>query len=222
VTTPFRLRPRGPHTTDTPERLRVEHLLAVWRLLLAVVSLTAVYVDPTEPSRFAAFCRGLLGGYVAFATVVWLLVRLRPAVVLRCTPLLLGVDILLPGALTALTTGAGSPFFALFTFAVISAAYRWGFVATLGTGLLTIVLVLVSGALVGEPTFPASPTDLNRLVIRCGYLLLLSIGIGIIAEREQTLRAETGTPEPLPWQGRSTDSVRPWAASPAKCWRPSA
>ena len=193
MTTPFRLRPRGPHTTDTPERLRVEHLLAVWRLLLAVVSLTAVYVDPTEPARFAAFCRGLLGVYVTFATVVWLLVRLRPAVMLRWTPLLLGVDILVPGALTALTSGTSSPFFALFTFAVISAAYRWGFVATLGTGLLTIALVLVNGTLVGEPSFPGSSTDLNRLVIRCGYLLLLSVGIGIIAEREQTLRAESGT-----------------------------
>jgi signal transduction histidine kinase len=163
----------------------------VWRLLLAAVSLTAVYIDPTEPSRFARLCYGLLGGYVAFSALVWLFLRFRPAMLLRWTPALLVVDILLPSALTALTSGPSSPFFVLFTFAVFSAAYRWGFAATLGTGLLTIALLLLSVALMDELPFLDSPIEANRLVIRCGYLLLLSVGVGIIAEREQILRAES-------------------------------
>jgi hypothetical protein len=189
----LRLRPRGLPRTNALERQRVEHLLVVWRLLLAAVSLAAVYLDPTEPLRFAALCRGLLAAYVAFSAAVWVLLRLQPAVVLRWTPALLVVDIVLPGIVTALTSGFGSPFFALFTFTVISAGYRWGFAATLGTGLLTIVLLLSTVALTDVLPFMESPVEPNRLMIRCGYLLLLSVGVGIIAEREQDLRAESST-----------------------------
>ena len=193
MTISLRLRLRGPHRTNELERQSVEHLLVVWRLLLAAVSLAAVYVDPTEPSRFAGLCRGLLVGYVAFSAAVWVLLRLQPGVVLRWTPALLVVDILLPSIVTALTSGFSSPFFALFTFAVISAGYRWGFVATLGTGFVTIGLLLSSVALANELPFMDSPVEPNRLMIRCAYLLLLSVGVGIIAEREQSLRAESST-----------------------------
>ena len=189
----LRLRPRGLPRTNALERQRVEHLLVVWRLLLAAVSLAAVYVDPTEPPRFATLCRGLLAAYVVFSAVVWVLLRLQPGMVLRWTPALFVVDIVLPGIVTALTSGFSSPFFALFTFTVISAGYRWGFAATLGTGFVTILLLLSSVAVTDELPFMDSPVEPNRLMIRCGYLLLLSVGVGIIAEREQNLRAESGT-----------------------------
>ena len=187
----FRL---GPHRTDAVERQRVEHLLVVWRLLLAALSLAAVYVDPTEPARFAGLCRNLLAGYVAFSTLVWVFLRLQPAAAVRWAPALLVIDILLPAVLTAFTSGSSSPFFALFTFAVISAAYRWGFVATLGTALLTIGLLLFSVALINEPAFLLSPVEHNRLVIRCGYLLLLSVGVGILADRGRRMQHRDEAP----------------------------
>ena len=193
VTIWFRVRPPGPHRTDAAERQRVEHLLVVWRLLLAALSLAAFYIDPTEPARLAGMCRDLLAGYVAFATLVWVFLQLHPAAAVRWAPALLVVDILLPAVLTALTSGSSSVSFALFAFAVISAAYRWGFVATVATALLTIALLVMSVALIDEPAFLESPAEHNRLVIRCGYLLLLSIGVGIIAGREQNVRAESGT-----------------------------
>jgi hypothetical protein len=45
-------------------------VLATARLLLAVTSLVAIYIDPTEPSRLATVAYALLAAYVVYSAAV--------------------------------------------------------------------------------------------------------------------------------------------------------
>ena len=51
---------------------------------------------------------------------------------------LCGIDLALGAALTLLTNGPASPFFVLFLFVLVSAAFRWGLRETLATGAIAI------------------------------------------------------------------------------------
>jgi signal transduction histidine kinase len=170
--------------------LRIERLLSVGRLVLALASLIAVYFDPTQPARFSALCYSLLVAYTAIAAAVFALLHMR-AVAVRSVVLGLHVlDIVWATALTVFTTGPSSPFFVLFTFVVVSAAYRWGFNATIATALMTVGLLLVENAVVAG-TALEMPLESNRLLTRCSYLLLVAVFVGVLAEREQRQRSES-------------------------------
>jgi signal transduction histidine kinase len=172
-----------------PELHRTEALLGTARLVLAAASLVAIYIDPTEPSRFRFLCYALLVAYVSVSAGVVALQRINPAAVLRLVPALHVLDIVWPAALTVFTTGPSSPFFALFTFVIVSAAYRWGLRATLATAVTVVALTIVEPVLSMQPDLVIA-FELNRLIIRCSYLLLVSLLVGVIAEREHVLNAQ--------------------------------
>src|SRR5438552_849468 len=68
--------------------------------------------------------------------------------------------------------GYASPYFLIFIFLLLSAAIRWGWRATTFTAALVIPLYLVAGLLVAQPA--GAGFDLQRFIIRSGYLVVLS------------------------------------------------
>jgi signal transduction histidine kinase len=184
-------RSRWRRHVNAADMLRIERLLSVGRLVLALASLVAVYIDAPEPARFRAFCYSLLIAYTVIAAVVFALLHTR-AVPVRSIVLWLHVlDIVWATALTIITTGPSSPFFVLFTFVVVSAAYRWGLNATIATALMTVGLLLVESAVFAGSRTLEIPLEINRLLIRCTYLLLVSVFVGVLAEREHRQRSES-------------------------------
>jgi signal transduction histidine kinase len=181
----------GHRCADAADRLRTERLLSVGRLVLALASLIAVYIDPTEPTRFRALCYSLLVVYAAVAAAVFALLHMRAAAVRSLVLGLHVLDVVWATALTIFTTGPSSPFFVLFTFVVVSAAYRWGLNATIATALMTAGLLLVEGAVFAGSRTLEIALETNRLLIRCSYLLLVSVFVGVLAEREQRQRSES-------------------------------
>lgn len=201
-----RLRAAGP----PPDRQRGERVLAVARALLAFCSLAAAYVDSPKPEAYSDLTLGLLFGYVGYS-----LLLLAAGQFFRSTSRFVVVvhafDLLWPVVLTAVTTGPSSPFFLFFLFALLAAAYRWGLRETMLSGALGSLILIAEAAL--PWVFPGSPMietefELNRLIIRATYLLVVSFLIGYLAEDEKLLRAEAAAAKHLLAQLHADRSLR--------------
>ncbi len=69
------------------------------------------------------------------------------------------IDLVFAAAVTLLTSGTSSPFFVLFLFTLVTAAYRWGFAETVATAVAAIALLVVDAALIGPVFQGASSTS---------------------------------------------------------------
>lgn len=168
---------------------RSERLIAAGRAILAALSLLAIWLDPTEPSRFVGETYTVLAGYVAYAggmlATVW---RLGPRVDRFALPAHL-VDVPLFGLLIFLTEGAASPFFAFFIFALLAAALRWQARGVVWTGLAVLIVYagvsLFAAGVLHDPGF-----ELHRFLIRIGYLAVVVLLLGYLSGYEQQLREQ--------------------------------
>jgi signal transduction histidine kinase len=181
-----------PGTSGEPRR--IERVLASVRLVLAASALAAIYIDPTEPARFARLAYTLLVIYVVWAAVISLaLRRTATAATPRITLVIHGIDILFPTIIGLFTHGPDSPFFLFFGFVLLAAAYRWGLNKTLLTGLATTAVLVVEALLLSYGPIAHlgdSDYDLNRVIIRAAYLAIFAFLIGYLAEQEKRLRAQ--------------------------------
>ncbi len=174
---------------------RLEYALAVARAFLAVSGFVAIYLDPTEPQRLATIVYAVLSIYGAFSVSVLLALRTAPAVRPVHGWVIHALDMLFTAALTFASNGPLSPFFLFFLFVVLSAAYRWGFTATLATAVLTVTLFLLQVAIaIAGPwrniLLSGGNFELNRIILRVAYLLMTGALLGYLAEQEKRFRAE--------------------------------
>jgi signal transduction histidine kinase len=169
----------------------MERMLAGARAVLAVVSLVAIYLDPTEPRRFAPLAYSLLIGYSFFSLGVLHLVWRSPLLGVRLATVLKVVDVVMAAALTIISEGPSSPFFPLFVFVLLVTAYRHDLRATLITGGWIVGLLLAETLFVTY-LWPSAgePLEANRIIIRCTYLMLVALLVGYLSQREKELRSE--------------------------------
>lgn len=185
--------------------LRVERVLATARMILAASALVAIYFDPSNPARFAELAYFLLVVYVAQSVLVFGWLRIRPDVPRW---LILGAhasDILWPAVITLFTEGPTSPFFVLFSFPLLAAAYRWGFRETLMTASVVISVLFAEIILVtvaGYGPLLTEEFELNRAIMRSTYVLILGLLLGYLADEDKLLRAETSAVARLMGLGR--------------------
>jgi signal transduction histidine kinase len=103
------------------------------------------------------------------------------------------IDIGWPALICLFIETPYSLYFILFLFAIIAAAFRWGFIATLGTGLISAALLLFQAVMVGKNFrlgWAFAPIDPPRLLLRCGFLVISGTLLGCMAETEKELGAE--------------------------------
>jgi signal transduction histidine kinase len=175
------------------EIVATEAHLANARLFLAAAAIVGVYIDPAEPSRFPAVAYGLLWTYLGLSIVARAVIGLR-FVTKRGVVALHMIDVVLPCMLMFVAEGPSSPFFVLLPFALLAAAYRWGYGATIVTGAVGIAVLLVNAAVVwtgaGPDELHAAALDPTRFVLRGVYLLVLTVLIGYLSERSHRSHAE--------------------------------
>ncbi|MBZ5628967.1 MAG: sensor histidine kinase [Acidobacteriia bacterium] len=180
---------------DLDERRRVERVLASARVLLAGAGLLAVYMDPTEPSRYANVAYAVLISYLVYSAVVWVMLN-RSAATVPSFPWIHLLDLTFPAVVTLFSEGPNSAFFLYFVFVLTAAAFRWGFIETFATAVATVTVMTTEAALLsfGHPlgTWLEGEYEVNRFVIRSTYLILLGVLLGYLAEEEKQLRAEDG------------------------------
>lgn len=195
------------------ERQSVERVLGTARFALSLLSLLAVYLDPTDPTTYASLAYILLTCWMLYSTfvLVWLRYHDASPGVIR---FLHAIDVLWPPVITLFTQGPNSPFFVFFVAALIGAGFRWGFPEALMTAVVGIGLLESQALLVGDE--PAQiqlllngQFELNRLIIRSSYLLMVGFLIGYLAEIEKERRAESAVINRVLSQARAEQSLAP-------------
>jgi signal transduction histidine kinase len=193
-------KPRLPHFR---RRLRAalsdelqgsSRIIATARAFLATSALVAIYVDPTEPTKFAPLAYSMLAGYVVYSLVVLALLRIHGSFHPRAFLLLHAIDVVWATSITFFTEGPNSPFYLFFLFVLLAAAYRWGFRETMLTAAtaaaILIVQALVPVLLPRYSELGEGSVEINRFIMRSTYLLLMGLLLGYLAEEEKTVRAE--------------------------------
>ena len=170
-------------------RTRLERLIGIGRTVLAVFSLLAIWLDPSEPANHVAATYALLAGYVAYAIVVLAAVVAIDGFSDRAALPTHAIDLSAFTVIIYLTEGATSPFFVFFIFFLLAAALRWQWRGVLWTALVALTLYVGVGVYVQEvlrdPAF-----ELNRFIIRIVYLAVAAVLLGYLSAYEQQLRKE--------------------------------
>jgi signal transduction histidine kinase len=146
-------------------------VIALGRLLFAILFLTAMSVDVSQAAPFPAQTYALLVAYVLFAAGLviitwnnwWLDAHLAgPAH---------AADIAL-FTLVVYQTQGSNPFFTFFVFVLLSAAIRWGWRATALTAILLTLLYVVASLIA---VASQSEFQLDRFITRTGNLVIFSL-----------------------------------------------
>jgi signal transduction histidine kinase len=170
-------------------QIRSERLIAVGRAVLAASSLLAIWLDPSEPARYAETTYSLLVGYLVYAL---LLISWAAIADLFSRQLGLAthlVDLAIFSILLYLTEGSASPLFVYFVFSLLAAALRWRWPGVLCTALATLA-IYIGLSLYAERVLHDPAFELNRFIIRCVYLAVVALLVGYLSAYEQALRRE--------------------------------
>ena len=169
-----------------------ERILARARLILATMSLAAIYVDPTRPVRYVAAALVLLTAYVVVSFLYLLVVaqmQTLPARLPLYGHIFDGVSF---AVLTLITGASSSPLFPFFTFIVLAAAFRWGYRETLGTTLILIWVILLETLLIIiRSDLAESPVELNFFLVRVTYMALTGVLLAFLASHQKQLQTES-------------------------------
>jgi signal transduction histidine kinase len=173
---------------DAP-RLRPERLIAAGRVVLAVFSLFAVWLDPTEPANYARVAYGLLAAYVVYAAAVVALLW-RAEAVSTLWPVVTHVaDLVFFSLFIFFTSGPASPFTVYFVFALICATLRWQLRGTVWTAVATLgafaAFGIYFGLVVQNPDF-----DLRAFIIRGVYMFVLAVLLAYVGAHDSRLLRE--------------------------------
>ena len=177
------------------EAPRVESVLAFSRLFLTVTSLVAWRVRPAGGAAYYHLGLLLLGAYTVHSLVLLVLLQ-REGQPGRGFVLWAQVsDVAWPALLCLFTDPPNSIFFVFFLFAMIAAAFRWGFAETMATAGISAGLLLLQAVVVayGPPWLHRllfTEIEPTRIIMRCGFLLMTGFLLGFLAETEKELRAE--------------------------------
>jgi len=177
------------------ESRRRARVLATARAFLALASLIAIYLDPTEPARYAPLAYGLMSFYAFYSLAVVAVLRIWPDPARFPSVLVHGVDLLWAGSIILFTEGPNSPFYLFFLFVLIAAAYRWGFRETLYTAFASAALLFLEAYLLRSATGPfadltSGQLEINRLIMRATSLMLVGVLLGYLADQDKLLRGE--------------------------------
>jgi signal transduction histidine kinase len=194
---------------DPSETRRIERWLATARVFLAVSTLVAIRMDPTElGNSWAAY--GLFVFYLANGILIIMLLKRRQQSTAGFRLLVHAGDVVWPALISIFAEGPRAPFYLFFFFVLAAAAYRWGLWETLGTAAAEVALLWIERFVLVHPwhrTFGAMGLlglrvnmrefEPERLFMLSVYLLVMGLLLGYLAEQQKHLRAEkaviTGT-----------------------------
>jgi signal transduction histidine kinase len=172
----------------------VERVLAFSRLFLALTSLIAWQIHPVATGPYYHFGRFVLMGYLAHSLVLLALLRIHRMPTRGFVLWAQVSDVAWPTLLCLFADAPNSIFFIFFLFAMLAAAFRWGFVETMATAMISAGLLLFQAAVVahGPAVLQRMFTSMEapRIIMRCGFLLMTGFLLGFLAEGEKEMRAE--------------------------------
>ncbi|HYI12285.1 MAG TPA: sensor histidine kinase [Thermoanaerobaculia bacterium] len=172
---------------DYAPHARAERLIATGRFVLALSSLTAVYLEPSTPAQYQRATYTLLVVYTVYALLAATVAWRSPVPSARWRLVSHALDLLLFTVFVYLTEGPASPFFLYFVFSLFCATLRFSWRGILATGIAAMAIYGVMAVLSSytDPQFEAS-----RAVIRIAYLGVLAALLVYLGVYQQQLRTE--------------------------------
>jgi signal transduction histidine kinase len=162
-------------------------LISLGRLALAAVFLLAIWLDPSQPTRAPMATYSLLAAYMVLAAWHFAATWNNSWLDWRLAVPTHAFDILMFALLVFLTDGYTSPFFTHFIFIILAATIRWGWLETALTALTGILLFFGSGLV--ALYLADGHLEIQRLVMRVSYLLVLSMILIWIGMNQRPLRS---------------------------------
>jgi len=191
---------------DPGETRRIERWLATARVFLAISTLVAIRMDPTELLGHSWAAYGLFVFYLANGILIMMLLRRRQQSTPAFRLLVHAGDVLWPALISIFSEGPRAPFFLFFFFVLAAAAYRWGLWETLGTAAAEVALLWIESLIIvrlwSSPAGSARLRALTGLHVNAGafdpqrlfmlsiYLVVMGLLLGYLAEQQKHLRAE--------------------------------
>lgn len=168
---------------------RAERFIAAGRVVLATSSLFAVWLDPTEPAKFARFAYSLLVAYVVYSAFIALLVWRSDDPAGRQRAITHAVDLAFFSLFIYFTAGPASPFTAYFVFSMVCATLRWQWRGVLWTAAASIAAFLAVAVFFAELS-AGDAVETYRLIIRVVYLGVIAVLLGYLGAHEERTRHE--------------------------------
>lgn len=160
-------------------------MIPATRLVLAVSALLIVYIDPSEPDRFAAPTYAVLILYIVYSALLLYIFRSRRAVAAAVASWTHWADVFWCTALVALSGGTGSLFFSFYIFAILAGSFRKGFTTGFRLAAASSLLFMVVGYATARDNARFS---VNLFLLRPIMLLALGFIMARWGEYELTLR----------------------------------
>ena len=135
-------------------------LLATMRVVLGASALLVVFVDPSEPNRWAFRPYIVLFIYTLYGLAIYILTARRHPVTARS--LLPWIDLLWTVPLAVFAAGSPRVFYYFFFFPIIAAAFVWGLTAGARVTLTAASFLTIAGKLAAPP---GQPVELDRLLL---------------------------------------------------------
>ena len=168
---------------------RAERFIATGRVVLATASLFGVWLDPTEPAKFARVGYSLLVAYVAYSAFIALLVWRSHDPAGRQRVVTHAVDLAFFSLFIYFTAGPASPFTVYFVFSMVCATLRWQWRGVLWTAVASIGVHLAVAVFFAEA--PQEDTiESYRLIVRVVYLSVIAVLLGYLGAHEERTRHE--------------------------------
>lgn len=181
----------APTTTairpDYTPHARAERLIATGRLVLALSSLIAVYLEPSTPAQYQRATYTLLLIYVVYALVSAIIAWRAPVPPARWRLLSHSLDLVLFSVFVYLTEGPASPFFLYFVFSLFCATLRFSWRGILATGAVAMAIYCAM-SVVASYTDPGF--EIGRAMIRVAYFGVVAALLVYLGVHQQSLRTE--------------------------------
>jgi len=169
--------------------------LAFCRVLLAAGCLIALWLEPAVIKLDYTIVVILAACYLAasLSFLIWALISASP--IADSLVSMHVVDVVWPPLICLFTGSFNTPAVVILLFAVLAAAYRWGFAETFASATASILLTALGRAVAasqGESVvhiFPAPRSAAPTFVAGAICLLLLGVVLGYLADREKSFRA---------------------------------
>jgi signal transduction histidine kinase len=178
--------------TDSADILRVEHVVAVARLLVALTPLVLARFGASEPSRVSGLRSTVLVAYGAFGLVLFLLLLRRQAVP-RSLPAILQMGDTCFAAIFMLLSHARNGPSVVLLFPLLAAGYRWGFREVVITAAALLGLLFGGWILVRSNlghSLGVSPELFDVDGSSVLFVVAAGLAVGYLAENENRRRSE--------------------------------
>jgi signal transduction histidine kinase len=185
-----RLEADGPQA----ENPRIERVLAYSRLFLAATAIFAIRLQPDVPAPYYWVEQVMLVAYGIHCLLQLLWLHHSEPGNSFVIYAQIG-DIVWPILLSFVSDAPNAVFAVFFGFALMAAAFRWGFPETMLTAFISVALLIAQNIiLLHSPQairgLASGRVEWHRVVLRCGSLLLTGFLLGYLSEMEKELRAE--------------------------------